>query len=151
MKKFRFPLKTVATVRSLVEMRAREHFSQCVQAFVAAQEQRDQAQKRLTEYENMLRDGRSNTFRGSEQAAFLVAFNEQTAQVSKAEAQIGEAAREMEVVRQAWLGSRRDVRVIENLEAKARRAHQFELEREIQAALDDRTSALAARNSNTLS
>jgi hypothetical protein len=43
------------------------------------------------------------------------------------------------------LESRRDVRVIEKLEQKARSVHRREAEREDQAALDDRTSALAAR------
>jgi flagellar biosynthesis chaperone FliJ len=57
----------------------------------------------------------------------------------------------MESARQVWLESRRDVRVIENLEQKARAEHLHEVERENQAAMDDRTGAMAARLSFNLS
>ena len=61
------------------------------------------------------------------------------------EAELNSARREMESARQAWLESRRGVRVIEKLEHKARAAHQLDLERENQAAMDDRASAQAMR------
>jgi len=38
MKKFRFPLRSVETVRSIRELRAREQFSYTVHAFVTAEE-----------------------------------------------------------------------------------------------------------------
>jgi flagellar export protein FliJ len=147
MKKFRFPLRTVATVRSLTELRARERFSSAVQAFVEAEERLLDVRNRLKEYEDVLKSGREKrAFRAADEASFLAAFKQETVRATKLEAEAATARATMESARQAWLEARRDVRVIENLETKARRAHQLETDREVQAALDDRTSALAARN-----
>lgn len=146
MKKFRFPLRTVATVRSLAELRARERFSQAVQVYVEAENRLQALRERLAEFEELLRSERGRAFKPADQASFLAAFKEDTVRATKLEAEVAAARQALEVARQAWLESRRDVRVIENLETKARRAHRVELEREDQLALDDRTSALAARN-----
>jgi flagellar export protein FliJ len=145
MKKFRFPLRSVATVRSLREMRAREQFSAAVQTYVAAEQQLKEIRARLTELEEMLRNGRGKTFRPGDEAAFLEAFKNEAVRATKAAAEASRTRAAMEAARQAWLESRRDVRVIEKLEFKARGEHAREAEREDQAALDDRTNALAAR------
>ena len=47
--------------------------------------------------------------------------------------------------REAWVVARRDLRVIENLEVKARQVYRHELEYEEQKLLDDRTNATAGR------
>lgn len=145
MKKFRFPLRSVATVRSLAEMRAREHFSRAVQIFLETEQRLVAIRARLKELEERMREARGRAFRGAEQAAFLAALKDETVRATKTEAEVAEARAALEIARHAWLESRRDVRVIENLETKARRAHAVELERENQAAMDDRASALAAR------
>ena len=95
MKKFRFTLRSVETVRGLRELRAREAFTAAVRAVraadaakVAAREQRERFEVRL-------------------------------------------------------VAARRDLRVIENLKAKARETHRLECEREEQSAMDDRTNAMA--------
>jgi flagellar export protein FliJ len=145
MKKFRFPLRTVATVRNLRELRARDQFSRSVHAYVAAEQRLQALRARVTELEEILRSGRLERFRAADQASFLEALKEETINATKADAEAATARAEMEAARQAWLQSRRDVRVIEKLEQKARRTHQQDIERETQAALDDRTNALAAR------
>jgi len=61
------------------------------------------------------------------------------------QARVAQAKLDMERERQAWLESRRDMRLVEILETKARGVHRREYEREEQALLDDRTNALAAR------
>jgi flagellar FliJ protein len=146
MKKFRFPLRSVATVRSLAELRARENFSKAVQIYVEAEGRLQAVRTRLTECEDFLRTGRTTAFRAADQAAFLAALKEETVRATKTEAEVGVARQSLETARQAWLESRRDLRVIENLENKARGAHRHDLDREEQAALDDRTSALNVRN-----
>jgi flagellar FliJ protein len=145
MKKFRFPLRSVATVRGLAELKARERFSLAVQAFATAEQRLKAARTRLQEHEKVLRDGRSGAFRAADQVGFLRAYKEETDHAATIEAEAVAARSAMETARQAWLESRRDVRVIENLEAKARLAHRAEVERESQNAMDDRASALAAR------
>ena len=146
MKKFCFPLRSVATVRSLREIRAREQFSATVQAYVAAEEHLQELRARLVELEDILRSGRAKTFRAGDEASFLEAFKKETVRATRAAAETAKARAAMEAARQAWLESRCDVRVIEKLEQKARGEHRREADREDQAALDDRTSALAARN-----
>jgi len=145
MKKFRFPLHTVAVVRNLAELRARENFSK---AFLVCSEieQRLQASRnRVAELEEMLRAGRTATFRASDQVTFMSAMRVEAVNATKIEAELKNSRKALEVARQAWLETRRDVRVIEKLEDKARLDHRIELEREIQADLDDRTSGMAAR------
>lgn len=147
MKKFHFPLRSVATIRNLFELRAREQFSRCVQAYVAAEKKLVAQRERIAELESILRSGRLERFRPGDQSTFMAAFKDETALVGKLNTEVNSARREMESARQAWFESRRDVRVIESLEQKARVLHQRELERENQAAMDDRASAVAARAS----
>jgi flagellar export protein FliJ len=151
MKKFRFPLRSVATVRNLMELRAREQFSRTVQACVAAENSLVTQRERVAELETILRSGRLQRFRPADQATFMAAFKDESALVTKLTAELNSARREMESARQAWLESRRDVRVIESLEQKARLAHSRELERENQAAMDDRVGAMVARGPLTIS
>ena len=148
MKKFRFPLRSVATVRNIYELRARENFSRCVQACVAAEKNLESLRARVTELEQLLRSGRLQHFRPADQASFMAALKDESTKVAKAAAEVTAARDAMETARQAWLQSRRDVRVIENLEQKRRAVHRHELERENQAAMDDRAGAAAARTAN---
>jgi flagellar export protein FliJ len=146
MKKFRFPLRSVATVRNLAEIRAREAFSAAVQVYVEAEQQLLAIRTRLKELEQLMIENRGRSFRGADEASFLAAFKQETIRATEAEDVVAKARAALETARSAWLESRRNVRVVENLETKAKLAHLHEVERENQAALDDRTSALAARN-----
>jgi len=144
-KKFQFPLRSVATVRSIRELRAREQFSYALHAFVKAEEYLQMLQARLAELAQILSTGRTRTFRAGDEASFLEAYKTETITVAKASAELEKARTAVEAARQAWLATRRDLRVVESLEQKARALHRHEAEREDQAALDDRSSALAAR------
>lgn len=145
MKRFHFPLRSVATVRSMRELRAREQFSLCVHACVTAEENLRTLQIRLAALEEVLRTGRARTFRAGDEASFMAAYHDETAATTKAEAELERARAAMEKARQSWLASRRDLKVVENLEQKARAIYRHDVEREDQAALDDRTNALSAR------
>ena len=145
MKKYRFPLRSVATVRALREQRAREVFSAAVHAYAGAEERRGEIRARISELEEILRSERARNFRASDQVSFLHAHHRETV-AEVAAAKVAEQARvEMERCRQAWLEARRDVRLLENLEDKSRSVHRLALEREAQSLMDDRTGALAAR------
>lgn len=145
MKKFRFPLRSVTTVRTLAELRARERFSDAVHAYAAAEQHLAALRRRVAELEEILLSGRTHRFRPADEAAFLEAFKLETVAAAKAEIALNEARSAMETARTAWLESRRDLRLMENLEGKARQHYRRDCEREEQAALDDRTNALAAR------
>lgn len=151
MKKFRFPLRSVATVRNIYELRAREHFSRTVQACVTADKTLESLRTRVAELEQLLRSGRLQCFRPADQTSFMAAFKEENVKAAKAAAEAAAARATMETARQAWLQSRRDVRVIENLEQKRRAIHRSELERENQAAMDDRASSASARSASQTS
>ena len=69
MKKFRFPLRSVATVRGMIELRAREQFSRAVQACVAAEKKLTTQRERVAELESILRSGRLSHFRPADQEA----------------------------------------------------------------------------------
>jgi flagellar FliJ protein len=145
MKKFRFPLKSVETIRSMKELRAREQFSLAVHAYVLAEENLETARGRAGALAEALRTGRTGIFRAGDEVGFIEAYKAELDTVAKASAAVEKAKEGMEAARQAWLNSRRDLRVIENLERKARALHRHEVEREEQAALDDRTGAMAGR------
>src|SRR5436305_619284 len=120
MKKFRFPLRSVTTIRNMRELRAREQFSAAVRVYVAADERLLTVRARLTELEDILRSGRAQRFRPSDEISFIQAFRNETLVATKAEGDLVAARNAMEAARKAWLESRRDLRVLENLERKAR-------------------------------
>jgi flagellar export protein FliJ len=149
MKKFAFPLRSIATVRNLREMQARDAFSKSVHVYVAT-EQRVQAQRRrIAELEEILRSGRLERFCPADQASFMAAFQDETRTLTGFETEMANAKAAMEKAREGWMNARKEVRVIENLETKARRTWQRDVERETQNAMDDRACAAAARSQPT--
>lgn len=132
-------------VRNFAELRARENFSKAFMAYSEIELQLQASRTRVAELEEMLRLGRTATFRASDQVTFMNAMRVEAVNATKIEAELKASRKALETARQAWLETRRDVRVIEKLEDKARLDHRIELEREVQAALDDRTSGMVAR------
>ncbi|MET0262330.1 MAG: flagellar FliJ family protein [Rariglobus sp.] len=145
MKKFRFPLHSVAIQRKLREGEKRERFAAAVRASAEAESALQVIQHRIAELETVIARERSGTFQPAAQTGFLQALRDEQALQAEAVKQVAKAKAAAEVARQAWIESRRDVRLIETLETKARAVHRHEFEREEQALLDDRTNALAAR------
>lgn len=145
MKKFQFPLRSVATIRGLRETRAREGFAAAVQAHTAAGEQVRQTELRIQELETVIRrERRESGFQAADQVSFLRACQRENAALQQASARLSEARAEMERCRQVWLDARRDVRLLGILEEKARAEHRRLLEHEQQALLDDRGNAQTA-------
>jgi flagellar FliJ protein len=145
MKKFIFPLRSVATLRKLRETERRELFATAVHAYVQAEEALSVVNARIAELQEIIAGERVVRFRASAQVAFMHALHDEQVLKNEAVALVGKTRLEMEKERQLWMEARRDVRLVEVLEAKARGAHRREYEREEQALLDDRTNALAAR------
>ncbi len=147
MKKFRFSLRAVATLRAMRESERREVFSAAVRAFSDAEKTLEVVRTRIAELEAIIVRERTGCFRASDQINFMQSLTTERTRLSESAARVAEAKTVMETERQAWLASRRDVRLVEVLETKSRGLHRQDCEREEQALLDDRTNALFARAS----
>ena len=145
MKKFRFSLRSVATLRKLREGERRERFSAAVHVYAKAEEAVARVSQRIIELEDKIALERAGRFRAADQLAFMQELSAERVRKTEAQAEATKAKTAMETERQAWLDARRDVRLVDILETKARVVHRLEHEREEQAALDDRTNALFAR------
>lgn len=145
MKRFHFPLKSVAIVREAREARVRETFTAAVQAVAAAERVLEKVCAEKSELERVMLDERRASFRPAEQVAFLQSHRQVVAREGQARVAIQEAVQVREQRRQEWMEARRDVRLIEKLKESALREHRRETEREAQRLLDDHTSAAVAR------
>jgi len=145
MKKFRFPLRSVQTVRSIRELRARELFSLSIAELARATAEAGAAASRLSGLQQVLLAERGSLFRPAEQVSFLQAIEVAKHDLVKAQNSVATATVRRDECREAWIATRMDVRIIENLEKKARQEYLREFEREEQAALDDRSNALVGR------
>lgn len=145
MKKFQFTLRSVETVRSIRELRAREIFSASVLAHAAAVAALDDARSRRSKLERLMSDERQGLFKAAEQVSFFVEQQRLKQAEDIADQALGRAIADMNKCRDLWIASRRDVRVIEKLELKARNRHRQDCDREEQAAMDDRAGAAVAR------
>jgi flagellar FliJ protein len=145
MKKFVFPLRSVETVRAMRELRAREIFTEALHAFIAAENGLERAREQRRKLEEILVASRGPTLFPADQVAYLNAYHDELARERQAAQERAVAKTELDLRRDAWVAARRDLRVIENLEVKAREAYRRELEYEEQKLLDDRTNATAGR------
>lgn len=145
MKRFCFPLKSVATVRALREQQAREAFAATVRAVNDAEAALARARARVVEIEEVLRTGRAQAFRAGEHAEFIAAYRQELVLEQKAIDAVVQARARMETARTGWLETRRNLQAIDNLQARARRRHQVESERAEQVALDEHAALRALR------
>ena len=145
MRKFRFSLRSVETVRGMLELRAREAFTEALHAFFAAEDQLRQVREQRRKLEEILGASRGATMRPADQVTYLNAYHAELERERQATAASETAKAELDKRREAWVTARRDLRVIENLEVKAREVYRRELEYEEQKILDDRTNATAGR------
>lgn len=147
MKKFRFPLGSVITLRRMRETERREAFAAAVHTYVLAEEALAAVARQVAQLEEIIAAERVAGCNAAAQVSFLHALSDERARRSQAAAKVDETKDAMERARLAWLEARRELRLVEILEGKARAAHRFAAEREEQSLLDDRTNALFARAS----
>ena len=151
MKRFRFALQSVATLRELRELRSRENLATALRACERAEMALADARARRQLLEDLVRSGRAFTLRASEHVAFLCALHSATEEESAAVSEVDQ----VHVVRDRRLSeyheAARAVKVLGNLEIRARAAHRLAGEHEEQNALDERASVAAARGHRFLS
>ena len=138
MKRFRFTLQPVATLRDLQEMRAREGFALAVKEVDARSHALSQQQLRVAEFVEELIAVRETSFAGVTQASFLRAYREEVAAERKALDALAEAERARELARRRWIDTHVQMRLIEKLRDRARERHAADGARFEQRQLDDR-------------
>jgi len=138
MKKFTFSLKSVGIVRQARELRLREAFSVALRAVVEAEQALARIRREQAEFERGMIAERVRAFRPADQVAFLHAHQILLVRERGAVADVERTVVERELRRTEWLGSRRDLRLIEKLEQTARQEYRIEEDRETQRMLDDR-------------
>jgi len=151
MKRFRFPLRSVAVLRGHFELKAREAFAASVHAYVLAEERLATVRTHVAELEEILFQGRRDRFGAAEAAAFFRAYRTERATELEAERAVIAARAEMADRRAAYLEAHRKVRVLDRLEEKARTLHRRAAERAEQAELDEMAAFRSARRSPVFS
>lgn len=137
MKRFRFPLRPVAILRSHQEMLAREAFANSVQAFVKAEQALADQRARLRRFEAELTEGRAKRFTAADEIQALAAYRQECSAEQDAVKALAEAEKTMQQRRIDYVEAHRRLEVVKRLEEKARSVHRYETMREEQAEFDD--------------
>jgi len=138
MKKFRFSLQPVGTLRDLQEMRASESFSQANRERAQCDAALQHQQLRVAEFVESLIVRRAVGLPGPMQDSFMRAYRtELVDEKSASDAQVA-ATKVQEAARQRWIEAHRQVKLIDKLRARAREHFQTEVFRFEQRQLDDR-------------
>ncbi len=137
MKRFRFPLRPVAILRSHQEMVAREAFASSVQAFVRSEQELNDTRKRLRDLEQALTAGRARSFSAAAEIHAIAAYRGECAAEVEAEKAMQAAQETMNQRRMEYLEAHRRLEVVHRLEEKAKVVHRYETMREEQAEFDD--------------
>lgn len=137
MKRFRFPLRSVAVLREHQKARAREIFAAGVHAYVEAESALAETRQRVVACEAALHEVRRSTYRPADAASQLAAYRRECEVEMAGERAVFAAHAEMEKRRAAYIEAHRKVQVLQKLEDKARSTHRLENLRSEQADFDD--------------
>lgn len=145
MKRFRFTLRPVATMRAHRQLLAREALAAAAVAQRRGEERLAAVRGRITELEDIIRLSRQGSFRAAEAAAFGQAYRRERAAETDAQKQVAAARAAVETRREACVEANRELEVVVHLEEKARTAHQREAQRVEQAEIDEIAGQRAMR------
>ena len=138
MKKFRFTLEPVGTLRNLQEMRASEVFAQANRERAKCDATLRHQQLRVAQFVESLLVRRTTGLPGSMQASFMSAYRSELAEEKAAGDALAVAARKQEDARQRWVEAHLQVKLVDKLRGRARERYQVETIRDEQSQLDDR-------------
>jgi flagellar FliJ protein len=147
MKKFRFPLESVKTVRDLHAQRAREAFTAELRLLEQAEDRLRRARERRRALSDSIIATRSVPFHSGELAAGLTAYHLSVQAEADAAKVRGETNSRLEQARERWMECRRQLEMVHRLEHQARLEHRATCEKVEQAALDEIGSMSLARAS----
>jgi flagellar export protein FliJ len=151
MKRFHFSLQSVATLRELRELRARENLAAAIRVCERTEIALADARARRDLLEDLVRSGRAFTLRAAEHVSFLGALRSATNEESAAKRAVDEAHAIRDRKLSEYYDAARALKVLSNLEVRARAAHRVAAEREEQNALDERASIAGANGRRYLS
>ncbi len=137
MKRFRFPLRPVATLRAHQELRAKEAFAASVHVYVQSEAELAAARTRVARCETELYESRREHFDASTAAEAFASYRRECAAEATAERSMIEKRAEMNERRAGYLEAHRKLEVVNRLEQKARATHRLDTLREEQIELDD--------------
>ncbi|HEY1764004.1 MAG TPA: flagellar export protein FliJ [Opitutaceae bacterium] len=145
MKKYAFPLRSVAILRAHREHAAREALAAANRVCSALEIRLNAARLCLNEMEQLRSAGRSGCFRPADDVAFFHAYRQQWATESDLCQQLADAVAQADKRRDACVEANREVKAIERLEATAIAAHRAQIGRAEQAEFDEHAGRRAAR------
>jgi flagellar FliJ protein len=137
MKRFCFPLRSVAALRAHEELRTRDIFAAAVHAYVQAEEELTCVRARTAALEAELHTGRDTLYRAVEAVSCLAAYRRECVAEMEAERTVFAARSAMNQRRADYIAARRKLEAIQRLEEKARRQYDREVGRVEQAEFDD--------------
>lgn len=138
MKKFRFTLQPVATLRNLQEMRASEAFSGANRRLAECGAALERQQLRVAQFVEALIVQRGVAMPGSLQASFMQAYRGELAEEKSAQDALAKASSEQEAARKRWVDAHLQVKLVEKLRGRAKERYRTELVHFEQRQLDDR-------------
>jgi flagellar FliJ protein len=138
MKKFRFSLQPVATLRNLQEMRASEAFAAANRELVRCADALERQKEKVAGFVESLLVRRTLGLPASMRASFMLAYQQELVAEKQAADAVDKAADAREQARQKWVDAHLQVKLVDKLRNKARQRHQAELQHAEQAQLDDR-------------
>ncbi len=145
MKKFFFSLRSVAVLRAHRQAQARAVFSAAVHHYVQAEEAQQRGIASQRALEEIIATGRRTTFSAADEIAFWGAYRAACAAQVTLERAVIAARAHMAIRRQEYLEAHRAVKVIEQLEQKARVDYRRASERTAQNELDELAGLRSAR------
>ena len=137
MKRFRFPLRPVAILRTHYEARARDAFAGAVHDFVKMEQELAATRERGAQFEAALSAGRRERFSAASEGQAIVAYRRERSLETDAEKKTNESRDRMQLRRMEYLEAHRRVEVVKRLEEKSRAVHRDDCNREEQAGFDE--------------
>jgi flagellar FliJ protein len=137
MKRFVFPLRPVAVLRSHRELCAREALAAAIEACIQAEERGEAAQLRVQDLARAICGARRGNLSPGDEIAFSQIYRRECAAEIEAQKQAAAARRLVDERREAYVEASRQVKMVSRLEERARAAHRMEGLRLEQAGLDE--------------
>ena len=138
MKRFRFSLQPVATLRDLQEMRARERFAAALGQVRAGEAALAAQQLCVAQFVTDLLERRGTALPGVLQVSFMRSYNQEVERERQATEVLARAEHEREAARKQWIDAHLQVKLVARLHEQARLRHVAEVSRLEQRQLDDR-------------
>jgi flagellar FliJ protein len=137
MKRFHFPLRPVVVVRSHRESRAREALADAIREGVRCDERLSAARGRVAEAATVIAASRRGRVSARDEIGFGQMFRRECGAEAEAQKQAAAAQALIAQRREAYLESRRQVKIVTKLEERARAEHRLACLRAEQIEIDE--------------